>query len=79
MSLVPNSCPGICFRWHEFFFGEYTMKASRNLVQGLQTRTITSPDDLLITGLIPPDHLAAVSEASATLPISITLAYWWIN
>lgn len=48
------------------------MKAARNLVQRLQDRTITSPDDLLITGLIPPDHLAAVTEASGTLPISIT-------
>ena len=48
------------------------MKAARNLVQRLQTQTITSPNDLLIMGLIPPDHLAAVNEASATLPISIT-------
>ena len=48
------------------------MKAARNLVQKLQSRTITSPDDLLITGLIPPDHLAAITEASTTLPISIT-------
>jgi lysine 2,3-aminomutase len=48
------------------------MKAARNLVQSLQTRTIKSPEELLLRGLIPPDHLAAVTEASNTLPISIT-------
>ena len=48
------------------------MKAARKCVQRLQTRAIVSPDELLITGLIPPDHLAAVTEASKTLPISIT-------
>ena len=48
------------------------MKAPRNLVQRLQAQAITSPDDLLIAGLIPPDHLAAVTEASATLPVGIT-------
>ncbi len=48
------------------------MKAARNLVQRLQPQAITSPDDLLETGLIPPDHLAAITEASATLPVSIT-------
>jgi lysine 2,3-aminomutase len=48
------------------------MKAARNLVQSLQPQAITSPKDLLNAGLIPPDHLAAVTEASATLPVSIT-------
>jgi lysine 2,3-aminomutase len=48
------------------------MKAAKNPVQRLPTRTITSPDELLITGLVPPDHLAAVTEASKNLPISIT-------
>jgi lysine 2,3-aminomutase len=48
------------------------MKPARNLVQSLQPQAITSPESLLNAGLIPPDHLAAVSEASATLPISIT-------
>ncbi|NKB22445.1 MAG: lysine-2,3-aminomutase-like protein [Alphaproteobacteria bacterium] len=38
----------------------------------LQPQAITSPDDLLRAGLIPPDHLGAVVEASATLPVSIT-------
>jgi len=48
------------------------MKAARNLVQSLQPQAITSPEDLLKAGLIPPDHLADVTEASATLPVSIT-------
>jgi lysine 2,3-aminomutase len=48
------------------------MKAARNLVQSLQPQAIKSPEDLLDAGLIPPDHLAAVTEASATLPVSIT-------
>jgi lysine 2,3-aminomutase len=48
------------------------MKAARNLVQSLQPQAITSPEDLLTAGFIPPDHLAAVTEASATLPVSIT-------
>ena len=48
------------------------MKPARNLVQSLQPQAITSPESLLNAGLIPPDHLAAVSEASAILPISIT-------
>jgi lysine 2,3-aminomutase len=48
------------------------MKAARNLVQSLQPQAITSPEDLLKAGLIPPDHLADVTEASETLPVSIT-------
>jgi len=48
------------------------MKAARNLVQSLQSQAITSPEGLLNAGLIPPDHLATVVEASATLPVSIT-------
>lgn len=48
------------------------MKPVRNLVQRLQPQTITTPDELLKLGLIPSDHLAAVTKAIAALPVCVT-------
>ena len=48
------------------------MKAARNLVQSLQSQPLSSPKQLVEAGLIPPDHIGAVTEACATLPVSVT-------
>lgn len=51
------------------------MNLVRNLVQSRrpkQKRSLTTPRELVALGLVPPDHLAAVTRAAETLPVAIT-------
>jgi lysine 2,3-aminomutase len=43
-----------------------------NVVRNIVRVPLTTPQELVTQGLVPPDHLEAISQAAETLPVAIT-------